>query len=636
MLQNIRDGAQGWLAWLIVIVICIPFAFWGINEYFNPSPKKIIAEVNGVELSEFDFKQQVRQRKQQISSMFQNQSIDLSFMDKEIRKNTLKQMIEEEVLVQTAIDTNMRISTSFLASSIHTISAFQDENVFSQARYEQTLNYQGLTAPAFEWKVRRSLLAEQIREGVLRSTLLTDHEKYARLENQERFISILIIPATRFKEAVTITDAAIEKQYKEHSKQYMTPEKVSIVYVELSQDDVVSTEKVDEEILQKRYKERKTSFTTPVQWKGRHILIEINEDVAEEAATTKAQEILTKIQNGDSFETLAQEFSDDIGSKKLGGDLGWFGPGQMVKPFEAAVQILKVGEISELVQSQFGFHIIKLEAIKPEVIRPFEEVRAELEKDMQTEVVESEFYGQVEQFATLAYEHSDTLEVLTETLNLKSKSTELFSRLGSQEKGSILSHQKVIKTAFSHEILMEGYNSEPIKIGEQHLVVLRLKDHESAQLKPLDQVKDNIIATLTQEKTKADAEIFGQRLMDEIKESGDPNIVIQAYDDLYWSTAQWVTRTDTQHNPTIVSDAFKMGTPSTNKALYQTISLNNGDYALIAVLEVKNGTLPDKEKSNTNKTALQQALGESELTQFILGLKSMAEIQDYYTKVSEE
>ena len=543
-------------------------------------------------------------------------------------------MIEEEVLVQSAIETGMRISNTFLASRIHTIPAFQEEGVFSQARYEDTLGYQGMSAPGFEWKVRRSLLTEQIRNGVLRSALLTNYEERTLLKEQQRSISYLIIPASRFNDTVTITDADIEKQYKKHSKRYMTPEKVSIVYVELSQDNLISTEVVDEETLKKRYEERQSSFTTPGQWKGRHILIEIGEE-ATEVASTKAQDILNKIRAGEDFEALAQKFSDDIGSKRRGGDVGWFGPGQMVKPFEEAVKKLKVGEVSELVKSQFGFHIIKLEDLKPAVIRPFAEVRTELELDIQKELVESEFYGQAEQFANLAYENPDSLDVVTNRLNLESKTTDFFSRTGNHAPDSILSHKKLIEAAFSHEVLKEGFNSEPVQIGEQHIVVLRLKDHEAAQQKPLHEVKDEIIATLTQDKTKRAAETLGKSLIDQIKEIGDPNLLIKAYTDLNWSSPQWIKRQDTQPKSEIVHDAFKMGTPHKNKALYQALSLNNGDYALIAVLELKEGEALEKNKSNEGKKASQQAIGESEFNQLVSGLKASAEVKDYYTQVSE-
>ncbi len=652
MLQNIRDGARGWLAWVIVGIISVPFAFWGINEYFSPSPKTIIAEVNGVELLDNDFRQQVSQRKQQLRTMFQNQNIDLSFMEAQIRQDTLKQMVDEEVLVQSIQDAGMRIGNASLEARIHSISAFQEDGKFSKKIYEQTLRYQaGLSTTYFEYTMRREMLTNQLREGVLRSSFLTDYDQQqrTRLEKQQRFISYLIVPASRFNDSVTISDVEIEAYYKEHATQYKTAEKVSIEYVELSQADLISTENVDDETLKALYQERKASFTTPKQWKARHILIKVGKADELDVAKKKAQEVLIKIRAGDSFDDLAQEFSDDTGSKKNGGNLDWFGPGSMVKPFEDAVKGMKVGEVSEPVKSKFGFHIIELLDFKSEVIRPYAEVRKQLEEEVQSEHVQAVFEGQFEQFGNLAFENPNSLEVLTETLNLKSKSTGLFDKTGGYQKDQhpILSNSQVVEAAFGDDVLKEGYNSEPIQIEEQHVLVLRLKDHEAAKAKPLDEVKEDIVAMIKREKTLIEAQSLAQTLFDKIKQDGDANV--KSYD-LSWSQAQWIEREDsTLKQPAIAREVFKMGRPSENKAIYQEIQLDNGDYALVALLDVKDGVVSPKTvlSAEENKTGedeeaqskkikeQQQALGSSEFNHLLSGLKMDAEIKMYLKSPSE-
>jgi len=651
MLQNIRDGARGWLAWVIVIIICIPFALWGMGEYLHPVPKRLIAEVNGVELSERDFQQEVSQQQNRLRAMFQNQGIDFSFTDEQLqqlRKNTLDYMIEEELLVQSVRDANMRISDALLATRIHSFQAFHEDNQFSQARYEQTLRSQGMNPTEFEYKIRRALLTDQIREGVLRSALVTDYDQQqrTRLEEQQRSISSLIIPTTRFDDSVTITDADIENDYKEHAKQYRTPEKVSIEYVELSEKNLVLTEQdIDESTLRKRYEERKAFFTTPGQWKARHILIKVDATQADvEAANQKAQDVLAKIRAGESFDELAKEFSDDPGSKRKGGDLGWFGTGNMVKPFEDAVKALKMGDVSEPVKTQYGFHIIRLDDATPEVTKTYAQMREQLKQEFQKERAESEFYGQVDQFANLAFEHPNSLEVLTNTLKRESQTTELFDRKGGNQKDAILSHSKVIEAAFSDQVLKEGLNSEVITIGEQHIVVLRVKDHQPAQAKPLAEMRDKIIEALKQERTHAQAKVLGESLFDQIKQNGDPEIVKEQ--GLSWSSAHWVKRQDTRPNRDIVREAFKMGHPVEKTALYQGIQLDNGDYALITLLEVKDGVVtpsaPSEKDSKTPdpreqaKKWQQQALGESEFNYLVSGLKATAEIKNYAKKLSEE
>ncbi len=646
MLQSIRDNAQGWLAWIIVILIAIPFALWGIHEYLRPAPKRVIAEVNGVELPERDFQQQVAQRRRQLQAMLQNQDIDLSFMDAQIRESTLTQMIEEELLFQTAIDSGMRISNELLNRRIQQMPIFQgEEGTFSQALYERALQNQGTSPAGFEIEMRRAMLTDQLREGVLRSVLLTDYDQQQQqqLEEQQRYISYVIIPTERFQQSVTISDTEIEDYYNQNTNRYMTPEQVSVEYVELSQQDLTDQQTPDEETLKQRYQERKTDFVTPAQWQARHILFEVDKTATEDEINTvknKAQEILTKIRAGESFEELAKTFSDDAGSKNQGGDLGWFGPGAMVKPFEEAVKAMEVGAISEPIKSEFGFHLIKLEASKPEVTRSFEEVREQLAQDLQTELAEAEFYGQVEQFANLAFEHPHSLEVLAETLNLPIKTTELFERTSSAPPDSILSHRKFIDTAFSDTVLKDDFNSEVIDIGEQHVVVLRLKDHKAAKAKPLAEVTTEISAALTKEKTKEAAQNLGKTILEQIKEQRNPDNIVNTYD-LNWSPAQWIKRHDTTlKQPDLVREAFKMGHPTEHKALYQGIELSNGNYALVALLDVKAGdtTPPDNQTDDSNKPEQQQqrqAFGESEFQQLVSTLKATAQIKDYSSQLSD-
>ena len=642
MLQSIRDNAQGWLAWIIVILIIIPFALWGIQEYLRPTPKRVIAEVNGVEIPERSFQQQVYQRQQQLRAMLRNQNVDLSFMESQIRESTLSQMIEEELLMQTAIGSGMRISDELLQQRIKQIPGFQEEDgTFSQARYEQALKNQGILPGGFEMEMRRSLLTDQLREGILRSALLTDYDQQQRqqLEEQQRYVSYLIIPTKRFQKDVVISDSDIENHYQKNLNRYTTPEKVSIEYVELSQENLIKPQELDEDTLKQRYQERQAAFTTPAQWKARHILFEVGKSASAaeiDAAKNKAQQVLARIRAGESFEELAKTFSNDSGSKNQGGDLGWFGPNAMVKPFEEAVKSMKVGEVSEPIQSEFGFHIIKLEDSKPEVTRSFAEVKAELAQELQKELAESAFYGQVDQFSNLAFEHPNSLKILAETLKLPLKTTKLFERIVSTQADSILSHQPVIDAAFSDTVLKEHYNSDVIDIGEQHVVVLRLKDHQPSQPKPLAAVKTEITATLTQEKAKAEVQTLGKTLVTQIKAKQNPDQLVSRYD-LQWSPAQWIKRQETTlKQPDIVREAFKMGHPADHKAIYQGITLGNGDYALIALLDVKAGKIPTP--TNTDKPAAeqQQAIGESEFRQLVSEFKTNAKIKDYSKQLATE
>ncbi|MDM8559680.1 peptidylprolyl isomerase [Candidatus Parabeggiatoa sp. HSG14] len=675
MLQGIRDNAQGWIAWVIVGLISLTFAVWGVGEYMRPPLVEAVAEVNGVQLLKRTLDQEVsqgqqelrqlREQEQQIRANLQNQDFQknpdffnlwlyvarrIQERENETKESILTRMITREVLVQSSVNAGMRIGDTLLATHIRNNPEFQENGKFSQERYDQLLRYR----PGFEDKMRRDLLIRQISQGVLDSAILTDYDQqeHTRLYEQQRSISYLIIPTSRFSESVAITDAEVEKYYQEHSQRYMTPEKVSIEYVELSQQDLSVHQEIDEEMLKAHYEERKDSFTTPEKWKARHILIEIGKKATVtdvEKAKEKIQDLLVKIRAGESFEKLAKEFSDDLGSRKEGGDLDWFGPDAMVKPFEEAVKAMKVGEVSEPVKSQFGFHIIQLDDTKPEMIQTFAEVRGQLEVEFKEEQARKTFYEKDDQLANLAFEHPDSLTEPAETLKLEVKTTGLFDRTGNtqenSQKDAILSHQKVVDTAFSEAILKTAENSEVIRIGEQHSVVLRLKAHKLAQLKPLIEVKDDIFSTLKQEKTRVEAKTLGESLLEQIKQESDPDAPIKAHEGLSWSSAHWVGRKDTKPQQEIVRNAFKIGHPSEKKALFKGVQLEDGGYALVVVLAVKDGVFmptvttkdDEQEKSQKDKKRQQQwALGNSEFNQMVSGLKAVAEIKDSSKEVPKE
>lgn len=642
MLQSIRNNAQGFLAWVIVILIAIPFAFWGIHEYLSPVSKSVIAEVNGTELLEKEFDYNVQQQKRQLRSMLQK-DLDLSFMEEQIRQNTIQQMISEEVLVQTALDAGLRISNQVLAQHIREFPAFREDNVFSQGAYENFLRHQGMTPGDFEMQIRRALLTDQLREGVLRSTLLTQHdlETLSRLEQQKRAVSYLTVPVERFKEQGQVAESEIKAYYEQNKQQlYMTPERVSIEYVELTKDQVSSDQPFKESVLKQRYQEHLDAFTTPAKYHVAHILVNVpKESTAEEQkkGEAKAQALYSELKAGAVFEELAKTSSDDGQTKDKGGSLGWLevGKGQQNKVIEDTIVTLKVGAISSPVKSEFGFHILKLLESTPEKKRSFEEVRPQLEEESRKEQAEVAFYSQSESFANLAFEHPNSLKMLADTLHLTIQSTELFDRQASGPENTILSYPKVVQAAFSDPVLRDNFNSEVIEVGDQHMVVLRIKEHEKSVPKSLEEVKAQITQTLLKDQAKVAAAAKGQQVLEQIKGHKDPQALASA-EQLSWSTVSWVDRKDTTlKQPLLVKEAFKMGYPAEGKAIYQGLSLPTGDYAIVAVLGVEEGKVSESTGAthDPNQQTImrqQQALGETEFQQLVSELESQAKIKNYY------
>jgi peptidyl-prolyl cis-trans isomerase D len=287
---------------------------------------------------------------------------------------------------------------------------------------------------------------------------------------------------------------------------------------------------------------------------------------------------------------------------------------------------MQANEISEPVKTRYGFHIIQLIETKPETTKSLAEVRDTLTEIVQKEKAEALFNSQVDQFATLAFEHADTLTVVAQTLGLEIKTTPLFDRKGI-EGDNIFADSKVIEKAFSEQVLKEGYNSEVIGIDAQHVVVLRLKDHEPAKPKPLAEVKETIVETLTQQRAKAEAETLGKTLLQEIQQGHNPDEIAKNQH-LTWSTAQWIKRQAPKFEYEAIAQAvFKMGHPEAEKALYQQVELNDGDQALVALLAVKENT--DEKIDAQQLEKYQVVRGRNDFSQFITALKADAEIKIY-------
>lgn len=623
MLQSIRDNAQGWLAWVIVGLISIPFALWGVHEYLNPSGDPVMAEINGEELTTREFQEAFQEQIRRLRAQFRGQDFNLAAFEGMLKQQTLDSLITERVLLQTAMDAGMRISNPVLQTHIHELPYFQEEGQFSLARYQQLLTGQNMSPAAFEADIRRGLVLGQLEQGVRSSSFSTASEQQQRvqIENQQRLISYLHIPNQRFAETTEITDEAVQQHFDENQSRYMEPEKVSIEYVELKQDNLSAKQAVDEALLRQRYKEQQKSFTTPQEWQAAHILIEAD-DSNQDVARQQAEEILAKVRAGEDFAALAKEFSADTGSAQEGGYLGWFGPGTMVAPFEAALQELKPGETSDLVQTRYGFHIIQLQDAKPETVKSFEDVREQLAQAYREEEAETQFYGQMESFANLAFENPNSLDVLADTMGLEKQDTVLFSR---QESGiGILANPKVRDAAFSTAVLKEGQNSEVLELDSGHILVLRLKEHEMAKPKPLEEVKDAIRTELTEQKLAQAAEELGKTLLDGIKEGKDP-LTLASEHDLEWATPVWLKRRAPEFKyPAILRSAFRMGHPAADNSLYQGQSLEGGDYALIALLAAKPGV--DDNPEQVRNTA-RQAWSETEYQLLLDNLKARAQIK---------
>ncbi len=629
MLQIIRDRAQGVFAWIIVGLISIPFALWGINSYFGGGGDDSVAEVDGVKISPRQVQSAYQQQRDRLQQMFGGKIPENLFSEEVMKSQILDQLIEKEVLIKAAVDNGMRVGDRQLASLITGIEAFHNNGKFDSAQYERVLAQQGMSPKLFENRVRRDLIAAQISDAVVKSEFTLDSEIDAqlRLQQQQRDMGYMVLPVSKYLDGIELTADEVRGYYDANSARYMQPEQVKIDYLELKSDDIAATIDVSEEQLRQRYEVQKLNFRTAEERKARHILISAASSASEQEvseAKAKSESLLQRINSGEDFAELAKAESQDPGSAKNGGDLGFFGLGVMDKAFEEATFALQKGEVSGVVRSAFGFHIIKLEDVKGGETKPYEEVAAELKREMQHDLAAEIFFNKAEQLASLTYEQPDTLAIAAEQLQLTIKSSEFFARTGG---AGIAADPKITSAAFNEDVLVRGNNSETIELADTHLVVLRINEHKPEALRPFDEVRAAIETTLKREKATARTLEVAKGLYAKMQ-AGEKPESLAATQEIEWRQQSALRRDNSEVDRSIVQATFRMAHPAEGAFSSEQLTLASGDQALVVLYSVKPGDVASAEATarsdaqqrieRANANAAEQAL--------ISGLRERAEI----------
>jgi peptidyl-prolyl cis-trans isomerase D len=465
MLQTIRERAQGWIAWAIVILISIPFALWGIQSYLGVGSEPVAATVDGLEITQRQLDmsyQDTRMRlRERLGSAYRPELFD----ERTMRAQVLERMIQETLVLQVAREMGLRASDQELRTAIMTNPAFQREGRFDNATYERMLDLQGMRAPQYEDSLRQRIVGTQLERAMLASVLATDKEvaDAVRLDRQERRVSYVRVPKTEVASDEPVSDAEIESYHAANPERFKTPERVRLSYLVLDANEIDQGQTPDESALRQRYEEEKQRFTKPERRRARHILITLDTGAdaeAEAAAQARIEEIRGRIAAGEDFAELARTLSEDPGSAGQGGDLGFFQEGLMDAAFDHAAFALAQGELSAPVRSQFGYHLIEVTEIEEGEVKPFEEVREQLIAEATRSNAEGLFFDWAERLANLAYENPDSLQPAADALGLSVETSDWVTRSGGE---GILANPKVIAAAFSDDVLKEGLNSELIE-----------------------------------------------------------------------------------------------------------------------------------------------------------------------------
>jgi peptidyl-prolyl cis-trans isomerase D len=627
MLQRIRDKTSGWFAIVFLGAIAIVFIFWGIQ--FESSVTSAAASVNGKDIPAATVRQAWQDRQSELQQQMRDE------LPPELVKSEQARLVDEyitrELLVQRAHDSGYRVSDRELAETLTQIPALQVDGVFSRDRYAALLRQQGRTEPQFEQEFRRELETAQLRNAIALSAFVTPSELRRRIELQgeTRDVAYAVIPAGGFSAGAQPNAEEVAAYYGKKKSQFMSQETVSLQYLKLDLAEVAGTVQVTEEALRKYYDETAADRNAvPERRKAAHILIESGADDA--AARKKADSVLARAKAGEDFAKLAQENSDDLGSKAAGGELGWAPREAYVKEFSDALFALNKGEIAGPVKTQFGYHIIRLEDIELPHVRSFEEVKAELEADFRRDQAQSLFYEKSQQLADESFASLSELDSVAKKLGMTLQTVDGFTRQGG---GAFGNERKIIDAAFADEVLQQRQNSQPVAIGEESVVVLRVTDHKPSQQLPLYQVQDQIVARLTEEKARAAATQAANALAKRI-ETGEPYLTAATAAGATVFPAQAVGRQGPVAEggapmvPELLKTAFQAPRPAVGKVSAGVTTLASGDAAVFIVTAARPGTPESFGASLADQTrglAQQQAIAE--FTAYVAQLRQAAKIK---------
>jgi peptidyl-prolyl cis-trans isomerase D len=625
MLENIREGSQGWIAKSILGLVILTFALAGIGTYTN-SVDTSVADVNGEKISQDDFNKAYQAQRnrmaQQFGDMFDTLSADENYMAN-FRNGILDNLINEKLIDQSTVNMSIRVSDERIKTTIRTMTEFQIDGVFDNNRYLAMINQAGFYQSSdFRDYLRVEMTRRQLTQGLVASEFNLPYQENLMnaLQNQKRNVRYATINAEQFKTGIELSDDEINQYYLANQARFENQEKVKLNYIALDVNDIAKTIEVNDDDVKTYYQENIASYREDEQRRVAHILVEFGDD--EVAAKVMAEALLARINAGEDFATLAKESSDDTFSGENGGDLDWIERGAMGDGFdEGAFALTDINSVSGVVESEFGFHIIKLTDLKAEKIQAFADVKEELQLKVSESKAQDKFFELQQEMARLSFEYPDSLYDAANAIDVKVISTDWLSKFGNV---APFNNPKVIEAAFSDLVLQENLNSDIIEVSDTLAIVIRLEEYQPAEVKPLSEVTAQIRDTLIAEKATEKALTTADSLLVSFKAGND--IVEQ----LAAVNAVFVEKTDVARSggdiaPNLSREAFKLPHPSEGMISATTVTLNNGDLAL---LEVQAVITSDVEKAVDPRMAQQQTqqLAQSAYQSFVEALKVDAEI----------
>lgn len=617
-LDFFRKHTQGRVAKILLSLISVPFALWGVDSYVRHNgDQNAVAEVNGESISQQEFQNTYKQEQNRLRQMLGGNAP--AFLESaELKKEVLTRLIDEKLLIQEAKKQGITVSDQQVASFIAQIPVFLENGEFSQKRYEAVLKQQNFTPVQFEGLVRQDLITNPIKMALLdtRQMSKAQLDLLIRLNDEQREISFSPINLDHFISQVHPTEKELSDYYNKHQKEYALPHQVKLDYVVFSAEELTKQIQISDAELKKYYEETKEKYKSDEERQASHILI--SKDTPN--AKAEAERILAEVKkNPAHFAELAKKYSKDPGSAEHGGDLGYFSHGMMVKAFDDAVFNMKPHEIRGPIETEFGYHIIYLTNIKAGAQMTFEKIKDQLQKEMMLKKANEQFSKLAEEFNTIAYEQSASLQPVADKFKLTVTHSEWMNQKNPLP--GVLGNKKLLDAVFTDDVLKNKRNTPAIEVGPNTLISARVSEQQPARQRPLSEVKTDVFKMVQ-------TELAQKRAMDYAKETITRLEKGETVVDLQWNEPQGFSRQRMMVagiNDKTAKAIFQVAPPK--MPAYLTGEGANGGITLIKVNKVIPLTAITDDRRQYYQTQFRQFLAQSIWETYLKSIRQKATIK---------
>jgi peptidyl-prolyl cis-trans isomerase D len=625
MLQNIREGIQGPWAIGIIALIVVSFVFTGVGSYISSNNTNAVAIVNGEEIPAGTLDIAYNNERARLESQF-GDAVNSLFASEsyvtQFRNDILERLINDELVTQKAKALGLRVGDSEIKKAIATLPEFQIAGAFDNTIYLNTLSRAGYTPTEFAEYMRDQMTRQQLVQAINGSSFSLQHQvsKMLALQGQTRDAKSLQVDVAKYKESIELTSQDVQAYYDANLSNFDTQEQVKLAYVTLSVDDLTQLATVTQEEIAQYYNDNEALYTTQEIRSVAHILFESSENA--EAARAKAEAVLLLVQAGGDFSVLAQENSDDIVSAEEGGDLGEISRADYEGAFGDAVYALaNVGDASGIVETDFGFHIIKLTQYVPAVVTPLLQARTNIELELRLIKATDEFFALQQEMARLAFEEPDSLEAVAQATNRPIIETDFFEE---NQLPAGVNYPQLADVAFSSELVNEQVNSDLLELGDELVMVTRVAQHNPRRTRALDEVRAQIESLLKTQKAQEEALVYAQEIQTAMLSNEDITELLAKHS-LTWSEHVALARGSNELPSAMVDAIFELG--PVDGANSKVVSVNNSSVGLVMLSAVNVALEEDESMLTSIQQQLASMQGQQTYENFVSALREDADVQ---------